>query len=107
MPVGVVMTVSMVSVSAADMVVMCLLRGAGVVLVTDDLGAVLAELAVHCRVAADDLADALDERVEQQRVVAQIGGLEESDVGMTLRRLVGCGVDALDQDTGEQEIREH
>ena len=53
-----------VGADAADMVVVARLRRADLGLVADDLRAVLAQLAVHRRAAAVDLADALDKGVE-------------------------------------------
>src|SRR6266852_3626385 len=91
---------------AADVVMVRRLRRAGLVLVADDLGAVLAELAVHARLAVDDLADALGEAVEHEAVVAQIRRLEELDLRMNRGDAVGGGVDALHQHAGEEEVRE-
>src|SRR5580698_3815877 len=101
----IVIVVVMMPVAGADMMVMRLLRRAGIGFVADDLRAVLAELTVHRRAAVRDFADALDKGVEQQRMVAQIGRFGEFDLGMAQGRLVGRGIDALDQDAGEQEVR--
>jgi hypothetical protein len=75
-----------IGADAADMVVVPRLHRAGIGLVADDLGAVLAQLAVHRRGAPFDLADPLDKGVEQQRVIAQIGRLDELDLGKAGRR---------------------
>ena len=61
----IVVVVMMEPVATADMVMMRLLRRASVVLIPDDLRAILAELTVHHRIAFGDLVDALDKRVEQ------------------------------------------
>src|SRR6185437_5981321 len=79
------------SADAADVVVVALLRRAGVVLVADDLRAVLAELAIHARLAVDDLADAVGEAVEDEIVVAQIRGLQDLDRRMRGGDAVGGG----------------
>ena len=89
----------------ADMVMMARLRRAGVAFVADDPGAVLAQLAVHRRLAVAQFRDPLAERVEHRGMVAQIGRLDELDIGKPPRRRVARSVDALDQDAGEQEIR--
>ena len=61
----IVVVVMMEPVATADMVMMRLLRRASVVLIPDDLRAILAELTVHHWIAFGDLVDALDKRVEQ------------------------------------------
>src|SRR5260221_13291547 len=93
-------------VDAADVVMMPRLRGTGIVLVADDLGAVFAELAVHCRLAFAQLANPVAKRVEHALMVAQIERLDELDLGEETSDLVGLRVDALDQHAGEQEIEE-
>ena len=40
-------------------------------------------------------------------MVAQIGRLDELDLGKAQRGGIGLGVDALHQDAGEEEIGEH
>src|SRR5690348_12727141 len=100
----VMMCVIGVGADAADVMVVAGLRRAGVVLVADDLGAVLAELAVHAGLAIDDLADTVGKAVEHKSVVAQIGRVEDLDLGMLGGDAVGGGVDALHQDAGEEEI---
>src|SRR5258708_33874176 len=95
-----------VGADAADVVVVGGLRRAGFVLVADDLGAVLAELTVHARLAVDDLADAIGKAVEHEVVVAQIGRLEELDFRMISGDAAGGRVAALTRDPGDWEIGE-
>src|SRR5687767_8308755 len=102
-----VMVVVGIGADAADMMVVAGLRRADLGLVADHLLAIFAEPAVHAVVADQELLDALDEGVEDQRVVVEIVGLEELDLRMTGGDLVGLAIDALDQDAGEQEVREH
>ena len=94
-------------IGAANVVVMRRLRRAGVAFIADNLRAVLAELAVHRRIAMRDFLDPLDKGVQQQRMIAQIAGLDELDLGMARGGLVGRGVDAFHQNPGEEEIGEH
>ena len=54
---------------ALDMVVMAFLRRANLGLEAQNLFAVLAHLAVHHRIALDDLGEPLVERIEHQRMV--------------------------------------
>ena len=96
-----------VCADALDVMVMASLRRADCRLVPDDPIAVPAEQAVHVDVAGGDALDPLDERFEDERVVAEITGLDELDPGMPRGDLVRLGIDAADQDAGEQEIGEH
>src|SRR5205807_7303843 len=80
--------------AAADVVVMPLLRGADGVLVADDAGAVLAELAVHRRVAIGKFPDAVEKGVDHFGVVAQVGRLDELDTGKARRHGIGLIVNA-------------
>src|SRR3546814_3954666 len=57
--------------------------------------------------AVEDLAQAILEDLQHQRVVVEIAGLDETDLGMGGGDAVGVVVDALDQDAGEQEIGKH
>src|SRR5204863_7016764 len=105
--VGVAVVVVMVMVmviadaGAADVVMMALLRRAGRILVADDAGAVLAQLAVHVRVAACEFGDAIEEDVDHFAMVAQVQVLDELNMGKTASGLIGLLVDALSQCTAE------
>ncbi len=90
---------------AAHMVMMPLLRRADGIVVPDDARAVFAELAVHRRIAGIAFVNAVEEGVDDPRVIAEIAGLDEGDLGETGGSLVGLAVDAFDQNPGEQEIR--
>ena len=86
------------------MMVMALLRQAHFDLETENLLAVLAELAVHVVLAVQDLVHAIGEGVQHHGVVVQVAGLEELDLRMLRRHPVGVVVDALDQNPCEQEV---
>ncbi len=96
-----------IGADALDVVVVPFLRRAHGRLEADDLGAILAEQAVHVDVAGLDALDPVDERVEHQRMVAQIVRLQELDLGVSGRDLVGLLVDPPHQHAGEQEVGEH
>ena len=89
-----------------DVVVVALLRQADLGLEAQHLLAVFAELAVHQVLAVQNFVHAVDEGLEHQRMVVEIGRLDEFDVGMARRDRVGGVVDALHQNAGEEEIRE-
>src|SRR6516162_4646376 len=84
--------------------VMSRLRRAGIALITDNLDAVLAELAIHRGLPFADLADAVAKRIEHLGMVAQIQRLDKFDLGKETSDCVGLRVDAFDQDAGKQEI---
>ena len=68
--------------------------------------AIFAHGAVHEVLADQHFADAVEEGVDDQRVVVEIGSVEDFDVRIFRLRLVGGVVDALHEHAGEQEIRE-
>src|SRR5687767_10660933 len=61
-------------------VMVALLRQADFGLKAENLRAVFAELAIHPRVAQEDVVGALDERIQHQWVVAEIGRLDQLDL---------------------------
>src|SRR5262245_7502109 len=101
-----VMVVLAFGTDAANMVMMPLLRRARGELMADDLRAVLAEAAIHRRLAIDNLGDAIDQAIEHQRMVAEIGRFEDLDLGMIGGDPVTGGINALHQHAGEEEIGE-
>ena len=62
---------------AAHVMMMPLLRRADGIVVPDDARAVLAQLAVHRRLAGVAFVDAVEKGVDDPRVVAQVAGLDE------------------------------
>ena len=89
------------------MVVMAPLRRPHLGLETQHLGPVLAQGAVHLRLAAHHLLNPLSKRADHQRVIPQIGRIHELHL-----RVIRCHkgrvlADAADQHTGEQEVGKH
>ena len=95
-----------IGADALDVVVVAHLGRAEIALVADDLLAVLAELAVHAVVALGNLGDPREEGVHHQRMVVEIGGLAEGDLGVGAGGLVHRVVDAPHQHAGEEEVGE-
>ena len=89
---------------ALDVMMMAHLRQTDFRFEAQHLRAVFAQAAVHISVAAQDLADALGECVDDERVVVEIRRLDELDSGIKTPRPVDGLIDALDQNAGEQEI---
>ena len=86
---AVVMGPVAVGADALDMMVVADLGRADVVLETDDLFAVLAKRAVHGVVAVQGLGHPVDEGVNQQVMVVEVGRIYEFDLRMDGRRRVG------------------
>src|SRR5690348_6220300 len=101
------MVMMIADADAAHVVVVPRLRRTLVLLVTDDLSAIFAQLTIHCRLAFAELGDTVAESTEHRFVIAQISCLDEFDI----RKKLGCGlglrVDAFDEHAGEQEIGEY
>ena len=93
--------------NAFHMMVVAFLRHAHFRLETEHLFAVFAHLAVHHAGPFEDFNQPVLECVDHQGMIVEIAGLDELDIGMTRRHLVGVAVDALHQHAGEQEIREN
>lgn len=86
---------------ALDVVVMACLRLADLVLEAQHLLAVFAQLAVHIVLAAQDILDPFGERVQHQRMVAEVLGFDELDPGMARGDALGCVVNPFHQNSGE------
>ena len=74
---------------------------------TENPFAVLAHLAVHQVLAGDDLLDPVGKGVQHRRMVVQVAGLDELDLGMARRHPVAVRVDPFHQHAGKEEIGEH
>ena len=89
------------------MVVVALLRRPHLGFKAQHLGAVFAQGAVHLRLTAHHLLHPLQEGVDHQGVVAQVGGLEELHLRVVGRHQLGVLADAAHQHPRKQEIGEH
>ncbi len=78
----VIMAMIRAGADALDMMVVALLDQPDLVLEAQRLVAVFAQQAIHGVVAVQNFLDALGEGVEHQRVVVEIGRLDELDLGM-------------------------
>src|SRR5687767_2215050 len=73
---------------ALDMVMVAHLRQAHFLLEAQHLRAIFAQAAVHVGVTCENLANALGEGLDDERVVVEIGGLDELNSGKKARRPV-------------------
>ena len=83
------------------------LSSANVLLEAQHLGPVFAEGAIHGGVAAQHLLHPFLEGVHHQRVLPEIAGGEEVNLGMIRRHPLGVLTDAAHQNTRKQEVRNH
>ncbi len=101
--VPVIVVLSRADADALDVMVMALLGQADLGLEAEDTIAVFAQLAVHVVLARTDLLDPLGEGVEHERMVVEVGRLDELNLGMAFGDQVRVRVDALDQDPGKAD----
>jgi hypothetical protein len=104
---AVIVRVVSVGADAPDMMVVADLCGADVTFVADDLFAVFAQLAIHGVVPRERLLDTLDEGIDQQLMIVEIGRLEDFDFRVIGGGFINPVVNAAHQDSGEQKIREY
>ena len=91
-------------VDSLHMVVVAFLDCTHISLKAQNCAAVLAHLAIHGDVAGQDLLDAFHECVDHGGVVVKVGRLDEPNMGVAGGHIVGCVINALHQNSGEQEI---
>ncbi len=111
MPMSVIMPTSVIMVMVAgadplDMVMVALLGQSDLALETEHLLAVLAHLAVHQVCTVADFLHPVGKGLEHQRMVVEVGRLDELDAGVRGGHPVGVFVDPVHQDAREQEIGE-
>jgi hypothetical protein len=73
-------------------------------LVADDLLTIFAKLAIHVGRAFERLLDTLQESIDDQRMVAQIGSFDELNARMLAGSRINPSMNALNQYPGEKEI---
>ena len=86
---------------ALDVVVVTLLRQPDFRLEAQHLFAILAELAVHQVLPLQNFLHPIPKCIQHERVVVEVGCLDELYLRMPCRHKVGVVVDALHQDAGK------
>src|SRR5437016_9544277 len=84
-------------VDPLDVMVMTLLGGANLGLEAQNLGPVLAHLAIHRRVAGENLVEPLLEGRDHLWMIVEIGCLDELNRWMALGDFIGRIINALDE----------
>ena len=100
----VIMGMSLARADAFHVVVVTLLSEPNLIFKAEHLRAVFAAAAVHGRVTGQNLFCPLLERFDQERMVIQIGSLDEFNIRMAFGDPVRVIINPLDQDAGEQEV---
>ena len=89
------------------MVVMAFLRRADLVFKPQYLCTVFTQGAVHIVSAIEYFAHTIGKGRDHLWVIVQIARFDKFNVGIVRRHLVCKAIDAVNQDTGEQEVWEH
>ena len=83
---------------------MTLLRKAHFTFKAKHLFPVFAELAIHQVPSFEDFIYTFGKGIQNQRMVIEVGGLDEFNLRMPLGNKIGVIIDSLNEDSGEQKI---
>ena len=98
---AVIMAMICIGPDAPDMVMMSLLPRTNLGLVSQNLGAILTQLAVHRRGTLKDFAGPVRKGIEHEGVIAQVGRFDEIDLGEERGDAACLLVNPLHQDAGK------
>ena len=87
-----------------NMMVMTLLRKAHFTFKSQHLFPVFAELTIHQVPSFEDFIYTFGKGIQNQRMVIEVGGLDEFNLRMPLGDKIGVIIDSLNEDSGEQKI---
>ena len=103
--ISMVMTVmSGTSSDSFNMMVMTLLRKAHFTFKSQHLFPVFAELAIHHVPSFEDFIYTFCKGIQNQRMIIEVGGLDEFNLRMPLGDKIGVIINSLNEDSGEQKI---
>ena len=100
----VMMVISGTGSDSLNMMMMTLLRKAHFTFKSQDLLPVFAELAIHQVPSFEDFIYTFRKGIQNQRMVIEVGGLDEFNLRMPLGDKIGVIIDSLNEDSGEQKI---
>ena len=86
------------------MMMMTLLRKAHFTFKSQHLLPVFAELAIHQVPSFEDFIYTFRKGIQNQRMIIEVGGLDEFNLRMPLGDKIGVIIDSLNEDSGEQKI---
>ena len=100
----VMMVMSGTGSDSFNMMVMTLLRKAHFTFKSQHLLPVFAELAIHQVPSFENFIYTFGKGIQNQRMVIEVGGLDEFNLRMPLGDKIGVIIDSLNEDSGEQKI---
>ena len=100
----VMMVMSGTGSDSFNMMVMTLLRKAHFTFKSQHLLPVFAELAIHQVPSFENFIYTFRKGIQNQRMVIEVGGLDEFNLRMPLGDKIGVIIDSLNEDSGEQKI---
>ena len=93
--------------NSLNMMVMTLLRKAHFTFKSKHLLPVFAELAIHQVPSFEDFIYTFRKGIQNQRMVIEVGCLDEFNLRMPLGDKISVIIDSLNEDSGEQKIGKH
>ena len=100
----VMMVMSGTGSDSFNMMVMTLLRKAHFTFKSQHLLPVFAELAIHQVPSFEDFIYTFRKGIQNQRMIIEVGGVDEFNLRMPLGNKIGMIIDSLNKDSGEQKI---
>ena len=100
----VMMVMSGTGSNSFNMMVMTLLRKAHFTFKSQHLLPVFAELTIHQVPAFEDFIYTFRKGIQNQRMIIEVGGLDEFNLRMPLGDKIGVIIDSLNEDSREQKI---
>ena len=100
----VMMVMSGTGSDSFNMMMMTLLRKAYFTFKSQHLFPVFAELAIHQVPSFEDFIYTFRKGIQNQRMVIEVGGLNEFNLRMPLGDKIGVIIDSLNEDSSEQKI---
>ena len=100
----VMMVMSGTGSDSFNMMMMTLLRKANFTFKAKHLFPIFAELAIHQVPSFEDFIYTFRKGIQNQRMVIEVGGLDEFNLRMPLGDKIGVIIDSLNEDSGEQKI---
>ena len=100
----VMMVMSGTGSDSFNMMMMTILRKAHFTLKSQHLLPVFAELAIHQVPSFEDFIYTFRKGIQNQRMIIEVGGLDEFNLRMPLGDKIGVIIDSLNEDSREQKI---
>ena len=100
----VMMVMSGTGSDSFNMMMMTLLRKAHFTFKSQHLLPVFAELAIHQVPSFEDFIYTFRKSIQNQRMVIEVGGLDEFNLRVPLGDKIGVIIDSLNEDSREQKI---